>query len=68
MNQQIQIIQESIKRLDNMIQLAIKDENFDRQKLDEMQKQKTQYSLELSRLFKIQWEETYERLDYGDER
>jgi hypothetical protein len=46
----------------------MKDENYNKQKLVEMQKQKNEYSLELSRLIKEEWEETHERLDYGDDR
>ena len=68
MNQRIQFVQENIKRLNDLIQLAIKDENYNKQKLTEMQKQKNAYSLELARIMKEQWEETHERLDFGDDR
>ena len=68
MNQRIQFVQENIKRLNDLIQLAIKDENYNKQKLTEMQKQKNVYSLELARIMKEQWEETHERLDFGDDR
>ena len=64
----IKFIQESIKRLDNMIQCLIKEENYNKERLIELQKQKAQLSLELSAAVKEQWEETYERLDYGDDR
>jgi hypothetical protein len=62
----IQFVRENINRLTTLIQAAMKDENYNKQKLVEMQKQKNEYSLELSRLIKEEWEE--KRLDYGDDR
>ena len=68
MNQQIQFVRENINRLTTLIQAAMKDEIYNKQKLVEMQKQKNEYSLELSRLIKEEWEATHERLDYAEDR
>ena len=64
----IQFVRENINRITTIIQASMKDENYNKQTLVEMQKQKNEYSLELSRLIKEEWEETHERLDYGDDR
>lgn len=64
----IKTLQNEIDRLSVKIANAIKDESFDQPKLKEMRSRKVSMELELSRLVKQQWEETYERLDLDDDR
>lgn len=68
MKKQIESVQESIKRLEKLIQLANKDVNYNQDALKKMRLDLIEYTTELSRLRRLEWEETHERLDYGDDR
>jgi hypothetical protein len=66
-NQKI-IVQDNINRLKKMIESLKKDENYDPDTLKKHYSDLIEYQKELSRLNRIEWEETHERLDYGDDR
>ena len=68
MNYKIQVVQESIKRLKNLIESSNKIENYDQEKLQKHRSELVEYQKELSRLMREEWEEKHERLDYGDDR
>lgn len=68
MNKQIQLVQENIKRLSQLLETATRDKTYDKEKLVKLRTEYASYHQELSRLKKQQWEETYERLGYDDER
>jgi len=68
MKNRIQFVQENIKRLTNLIQSSKKIENYDQEKLQKHYSDLVEYQKELSNLRRIEWEETHERLDYGDDR
>jgi RNase P/RNase MRP subunit p30 len=64
----IKSLRSEIDNLSVKIVNATKDETFDQAKLKEMRSRKVSMELELSRLVRQQWEETYERLDLDDDR
>jgi RNase P/RNase MRP subunit p30 len=64
----IKSLRSEIDNLSVKIANATKDETFDQAKLKEMRSRKVSMELELSRLVRQQWEETYERLDLDDDR
>ena len=68
MKQQIKFVQESINRINKLIQLAKKDENYNPETLKKHYSDLAEHQRELSRLRRIEWEETHERLDFGDDR
>jgi len=68
MKQQIKFVQESINRINKLIESAKKDENYNPETLKKHYSDLAEYQRELSRLRKVEWEETYERLDFGDDR
>ncbi len=68
MKNRMQFVQENIKRLTNLIQSSKKIENYDQEKLQKHYSDLVEYQKELSRLMREQWEETHERLGYGDDR
>jgi hypothetical protein len=51
-----------------MIELAKKDENHNPDTLKKYHTDLSENQRELSRILKIEWEETHERLDFGDDR
>jgi hypothetical protein len=63
----IKALRNEIYQLSLRIAHATKDANFDQDKLKEMRSTKIRLELELPNLIKQQWEETYERLDLGDD-
>jgi hypothetical protein len=68
MNKQKIIVQDNINRLTKMIELAKKDENHNPDTLKKYHTDLSENQRELSRILKIEWEETHERLDFGDDR
>ena len=68
MKQKIKFVQESINRIRKLIESAKKDKNYNPEILKKHYSDLAEYQRELSRLSKIEWEETYERLDFGDDR
>lgn len=66
-NQKI-IVQDNINRLKKMIESLKKDENHNPDTLKKYYNELSDNQRELSRIVKIEWEETHERLDYGDDR
>jgi len=68
MKNQQKNVQESINRLTKLIESLKKDENHNPETLKKHYSDLAEYQKELSRLIKLEWEETYERLDYGDDR
>lgn len=68
MKQQIKVVQESINRINKLIELAKKDENYNSETLKKHHSDLFECQRELSRLRRIEWEEMHERLDFGDDR
>ena len=68
MKNQQKNVRESINRLTNLIESLKKDENHNPETLKKHYIDLAEYQKELSRLIRIEWEETHERLDYGDDR
>jgi flagellar capping protein FliD len=68
MKNQQKNVQESINRLTKLIESLKKDENHNPETLKKHYSDLAEYQKEFSRLIKLEWEETYERLDYGDDR
>jgi flagellar capping protein FliD len=68
MKNQQKNVQESINRLTKLIESLKKDENHNPETLKKHYSDLAEYQKELSRLIRIEWEETHERLDYGDDR
>jgi hypothetical protein len=66
MNSKIKFVQENINRLKRMIESANKDKNYNYESLSRLKKELNENTQELSKLMRDQWEETYERLDYGN--
>lgn len=64
----IKTLQNEIDSLSVKIANATKDETFDQDKLKEMRSRKVSMELELPRLVRQQWEETYERLNLDNDR
>jgi len=68
MKQQIKVVQEGINRINKLIELAKKDENYNPETLKKHYIDLAEHQRELSRLRRLEWEETHERLDFGDDR
>ena len=68
MKNRIQFVQENINRLKSLIELSKKTENYDQDMLKKQYSDLAVFQIELSKLIKEEWEETHERLDYGDDR
>jgi hypothetical protein len=51
-----------------MIELAKNDKDYDPETMKKHYNELSENQRELSRLIKIEWEETHERLDFGDDR
>lgn len=68
MKNRIQFVQENINRLKSLIESSKKTENYDQEKLKKHCSDLVAYQQELSKLRRMEWEETHERLDYGDDR
>jgi len=68
MKKRMQIVQENINRLKSLIELSKKTENYDQDMLKKQYSDLAVFQIELSKLIKEEWEETHERLDYGDDR
>lgn len=68
MNGKIKFVQENINRLTRMIEYLYQDKNYNPESLMRLRKELNENKQELSVLLRDQWEETYERLGYGDDR
>lgn len=68
MKKQKIIVQDNINRLTKMIELAKNDKDYDPETMKKHYNELSENKRELSRLIKIEWEETHERLDFGDDR
>jgi hypothetical protein len=68
MKKQKIIVQDNINRLTKMIELAKNDKDYDPETMKKYYNELSENQRELSRLVKIEWEETHERLDFGDDR
>lgn len=68
MKNKIQVVQENINRLTKLIESHSKNESHDPETVRKLRTEYAEQIQELSRLRKEQWEETHERLDYGDDR
>jgi septal ring factor EnvC (AmiA/AmiB activator) len=68
LSKRIEKVTKEIDQLTKSIANAAKDESFDKNKLKEMTDKKNKLALERTRLVRQEWEETHERLDYGDDR
>lgn len=68
MKNQQKNVQESINRLTKLIESLKKDENHNPDTLKKHYSDLAEHKKELSRLIRIEWEETHERLDFGDDR
>lgn len=64
----MQFVQENINRLKSLIELSKKTENYDQDMLKKHHNDLAVFQIELSKLIREEWEETHERLDYGDDR
>lgn len=68
MKRQIESVQESINRINKLLELAKKDESYNPETLKKHHSDLVELQKELTRLRRIEWEETHERLDFGDDR
>lgn len=63
--QKIKLTQDNINKLKKMLDYA--NSKNDQDKAKKLQADLNRHQLELARLRRIEWEETHERLDFGDE-
>lgn len=68
MKKQKIIVQDNINRLKKMIELAKNNKDCNPETMKKHYNELSENQRELSRLIKIEWEETHERLDFGDDR
>lgn len=68
MKNRIQFVQENIIRLKGLIESSKKTDNYDQEMLKKHYNDLAVFQIELSKLRRTEWEETHERLDYGDDR
>jgi hypothetical protein len=68
MKNRIQFVQENINRLKSLIESSKKTENYDQDMLKKHINDLAVFQIEISKLIREEWEETHERLDYGDDR
>lgn len=66
--QRIAYLEESHRALDQQITKIVESGDFDDQKVSELKKKKLQLKDEISRLRRLDWEETHERVDFDDDR
>jgi hypothetical protein len=62
----IKVTQDNINKLKSMIEYA--NSKNDQEQVKKLQADLNKHQLELTRLRRIEWEETHERLDFGDDR
>lgn len=68
MKKQKIIVQDNINRLTKIIELAKNNKDCNPETMKKHYNELSENQRELSRLIKIEWEETHERLDFGDDR
>lgn len=67
-NNRIAHLTEMHRILDKQVTDLEKSKNFDDQRLHELKKKKLAFKDEISRLVKLQWEETHERVNLDEDR
>ena len=68
MKNKIKSLKENIQRLETTYEGLSKIENYDPNVLSNIKQKIIEYQYELQRLTRLEWQEKYERLDFGDDR
>ena len=64
----IKTLEESVRMLDNQIFQLEKNSSTDTKKITELKETKDKYNKELRLMFRAQWDNDHNTVDYGDDR
>lgn len=64
----IKALEDSYRQLDNQVFQMEKEDNPDKNKIENLREKKTEYLNEIRRLTRLQWEEDHERVHLDDDR
>jgi hypothetical protein len=64
----IKALEDSYLQLDNQVFQMEKEDNPDKNKIENLREKKTEYLNEIRRLIRLQWEEDHERVHLDDDR